>query len=57
MLHLDTTSIRTNLFTIEDVINSMTAKAEIKNKETTFLDGMIKAKKDNPRLFKKLEKL
>ncbi len=35
----------------------MAVKAETKNKETTFLDGMIKAKENNPRLFKKLEKL
>ncbi len=35
----------------------MAVKAEAKNKETTFLDGMMKAKEDHPRLFKKLEKL
>lgn len=35
----------------------MAVKAETKNKEDAFLDGMIKAKEDNPRLFKKLEKI
>ena len=47
----------TNLFTIGNATNGMAVKAEAKNKETTFLDGMTKAKKDNPRLFKKLESL
>lgn len=49
--------MRINLFTIETAINNMTVKVEAKKKETAFLDGMIKAKEDNPRLFKKLEKL
>lgn len=35
----------------------MAVKPETKNKEAAFLDGMSKAKEDNPRLFKKLEKL
>jgi len=35
----------------------MAVKIETKNKETSFLNGMIKAKEDNPRLFKKLEKM
>ncbi len=47
----------TNLFTIESVISSMAVKTETKNKEDSFLDGMIKAKEDNPRFFKKLEKI
>jgi hypothetical protein len=35
----------------------MAVKTEAKNKDTVFLNGMIKAKADNPKLFKKLEKL
>ena len=35
----------------------MAVKTETKNKDTAFLDGMNKAKDDNPRLFKKLEKM
>lgn len=35
----------------------MAVKSETKNKDTTFLDGMAKAKEDNSRLFKKLEKM
>jgi hypothetical protein len=36
---------------------SMAVKTETKDKNTIFLDGMMKAKEDNPKLFKKLEKL
>jgi hypothetical protein len=47
----------TKLFTVGFDSGSMAVKTEAKNKDTVFLNGMIKAKADNPKLFKKLEKL
>jgi hypothetical protein len=35
----------------------MAVKTEPKNKDLTLSEGMDKAKEDNPRFFKKLEKM
>jgi len=57
MSHLHAASIRTNLFTIETVINGMAVKAESNPKKKEFLDRLLKIREEYPELFKKLESM